>query len=91
MTYNLVCDFLKPIQFFFSRQTRLTCPNYIDVFKCLQVTVEVTPTEVNPGEDVFITVHADANSKIYLLGEDQRNRILGTENDIFSSVVSRSH
>jgi hypothetical protein len=34
-----------------------------------------------------IDLHADPNSTIYLMFEDEKNRLIGTENDIFSDEV----
>lgn len=52
-----------------------------------QVSAEINPKKVKPGENVRLTIHADSDSTVYLLAEDERNRIIGTDNDIFSSVV----
>ena len=48
----------------------------------------MSPSKVEPGDTVTITVQADPDSTVYLLVEDERNRIMGTDNDVFTSVVS---
>ena len=40
------------------------------------------------GEDVNLSIQANPGSTVYILTEDERNRLLGTSNDIFLYQVN---
>lgn len=55
-----------------------------------QVSVQYNTTSLIPGEGLEMVVTADPNSTIYILVEDERNRLIGTESDIFLEEVRHS-
>lgn len=54
---------------------------------CLQVDISYDKNLVQPGETVSLTIRADPNSTVYILAEDERTQVFGTENDIYYKEV----
>lgn len=48
----------------------------------------MSASNLKPGEDITIQISADPNSVVHMLAEDERNRALGTHNDIFPEEVA---
>ncbi|XP_053387779.1 CD109 antigen-like isoform X1 [Mercenaria mercenaria] len=52
-----------------------------------EVRVSYDQNLLQPGQEVDIRISADPSSTVFVLVEDERNRIIGTHNDIFYSDV----
>lgn len=57
------------------------------VLICWQVELSYDNSRCQPGETVSLTIKADPNSTVYILAEDERSRVFGTENDIYYTEV----
>ncbi|XP_060601778.1 CD109 antigen-like [Ruditapes philippinarum] len=53
-----------------------------------KVSVTYNATSLEPRQKLKIDLRADPNSTIYLMFEDEKNRLIGTENDIFSDEIT---
>ncbi|XP_060555454.1 uncharacterized protein LOC132716235, partial [Ruditapes philippinarum] len=48
-----------------------------------KVSVTYNATSLEPRQKLKIDLRADPNSTVYLMFEDEKNRLIGTENDVF--------
>ena len=51
------------------------------------MSVRYNREKVEARDNVQLTIEADPGSIVYLLAEDERNRLLGTGNDLFQYQV----
>lgn len=69
-----------------THRTFLEIPNELQN----KIEIELSTNEIEPGENVNITVKSEPNSYVGLLGIDQSVRLLKTGNDISKSDIIAS-